>query len=85
MNRIAIFDKYFNKYDEWFKISRDIFLSELNVIKSLIPENSRAIEIGVGSDIFAESFGIKMGVKPSENIGKMVRRNWLDLYLFDSY
>lgn len=71
MNKIEVFDRYYTDYEDWFIKNRNIFLSELNVIKSFINDNLKGIEIGVGSAIFAEPLGIKYGIEPSKKMGEI--------------
>ena len=66
MPKTKPFDEYLNEYEEWFVQNSAVYSSELQAIRliSKIPEN--AVEIGVGSGLFAEPLGIKSGIDPSE-------------------
>ena len=66
MPKTEPFDNYSNEYEDWFIINKYAFLSELNAIKKTLPENGDAIEVGIGSGIFAAPLGIKEGIDPSE-------------------
>lgn len=70
MARIGPFEKYPNRYENWFHKHKFAYRSELACVKRIIPLNGRGIEIGVGSGRFAGPLGIKIGVEPSQ---KMVR------------
>lgn len=65
MPRIAPFEKYPKKYEDWFENNQFAYQSELLAIKKLMPTNGEGIEIGVGSGRFAEPLGIKLAVEPS--------------------
>ncbi len=65
------FDSYAMKYDEWFDRNRFVYESELQAIKELIPRSKNSIEVGVGSGRFAVPLGIKLGVDPSKEMGKI--------------
>ncbi|MHA1757214.1 MAG: class I SAM-dependent methyltransferase [Promethearchaeota archaeon] len=71
MSKIEPFDKYYRRYDEWFETNRFVYLSELNAIKSILPDFENAIEVGVGTGRFAIPLGIKLGVEPSEAMRKI--------------
>ena len=68
MPKTKPFDKYLNEYEEWFVQNSAVYSSELKAIKGIwgVPEN--AVEIGVGSGLFAEPLGIKTGIEPSETM-----------------
>jgi ubiquinone/menaquinone biosynthesis C-methylase UbiE len=59
-----IFEKYTERYENWFEKNLFAYSSELKGIKKLLP-NGKGIEIGVGTGRFAESLSIKFGVDPS--------------------
>ena len=66
MPKTKPFDDYLNEYEEWFVQNSAVYYSELKAIRdiSVVPEN--AVEIGIGSGLFAEPLGIKTGIEPSE-------------------
>ncbi|HOJ50772.1 MAG TPA: class I SAM-dependent methyltransferase [Spirochaetota bacterium] len=74
MGSIEVFDKYYIEYEKWFEENKNIYLSELNLLKSLIPDGLNGIEIGVGTGRFAEPLNIKIGVEPSDNM-EMIAEN----------
>lgn len=65
MPGVNIFDLQSDRYDAWFEKNSFVYQSELLAIKSLMPLRGRAIEIGVGSGLFAGPLGIKIGIDPS--------------------
>ncbi len=68
-----IFDKYYLEYDRWYDDNRNIFLSELEALKKVIPENKIGLEIGVGSGRFSEALNINFGLDPSFNMLKLAK------------
>ena len=66
MPKTEPFDKCFKEYEEWFVQNAAVYSSELKAIKDIsgVPEN--AVEVGIGSGLFAEPLGIKTGIEPSE-------------------
>ncbi|MGC8765795.1 MAG: class I SAM-dependent methyltransferase [Brevinematia bacterium] len=68
------FELYYREYDSWFEKNKNIYLSELNLIKSFISDGLNGLEIGVGSGRFAKPLGIKIGVEPSEKMAEMAQR-----------
>ena len=55
------------------------YLSELQAIKSQLPENGYGLEIGVGSGRFAAPLGIKLGVEPSKKMGEIAKQRGIDV------
>ena len=74
MPKTGPFDHYADEYDDWFVINKYVFQSELNAIKKTLPENGDAIEVGIGSGIFAAPLGIKEGVDPSEAMREKAKK-----------
>jgi ubiquinone/menaquinone biosynthesis C-methylase UbiE len=71
MTNINPFESYATKYDEWFDKNRFTYESELQAVKELLPESNNGIEVGVGSGRFSVPLGIKLGVDPSKEMGKI--------------
>ena len=74
MPKTGPFDQYADEYEDWFVINKYVFQSEINAIKKALPENGDAIEVGIGSGIFAVPLGIKEGVDPSEAMREKAKR-----------
>lgn len=65
------FDYTATKYEQWFQKNHELFKSELKAIQDLIEENlGEALEIGVGTGVFAEALNIKEGIEPSKEMAK---------------
>ena len=79
MAKIESFEKYSKEYDEWFIKNQDIYLAELNAIKSLISSDKFGVEIGVGSGRFALPLGIKVGVEPSKKMAEISRERGIQV------
>ncbi len=73
MTQINVFDRYCKEYDEWFIENNDIFISELKILKSLIPKTGNGIEIGVGTGRFASELGISIGIDPSVKMAETAK------------
>lgn len=63
-----IFDRYYKKYDNWYDKHGFAFLTELAVIKKVLPEKGEGLEIGVGTGRFAHALGIHYGVDTSKRM-----------------
>jgi len=73
-NHADIFDTYAQRYDDWYERNKFAYLSELKVLKHVIPGKGRGLEIGVGTGRFAQPLGIKTGIDPSEKMLEFARR-----------
>lgn len=60
-----LFNNKADDYELWFNENDKIFESEVNAIKAVLPFGKDVIEIGVGTGIFAQKLGIRIGVEPS--------------------
>ncbi|NPA14116.1 MAG: class I SAM-dependent methyltransferase [Aquificae bacterium] len=67
MPKIEPFERYADYYEQWFERNKNLFLSELKLLSSLLEDANKesSLEVGVGSGIFAHPLGIKIGVDPS--------------------
>ena len=74
MAKIAPFDQFAERYEQWFERNREVYLSEISAVKSLMPKSGRGLEIGVGTGRFAVPLGIKLGIEPAEKMGKIARK-----------
>ncbi len=79
MAKIGFFNDNSEKYDKWFDKENEIFNLELEVLKKFIPQDKIGIEIGVGTGRFAESLGIKIGIEPSFQMGKIAIERGIDV------
>ena len=76
-----IFDKYYKRYDVWYDKNKFAYLSELEVIKKVLPKEGKGLEIGVGTGRFAAPLGIAIGVDPSENMLNVARQRGVNVRL----
>ena len=74
MQKIEPFNKFFSQYDNWFKVNKYAYVSELLAIKKVLPNNKKTIEIGVGSARFASPLSIRIGIDPSEKMQKIAQK-----------
>ena len=79
MPRIEPFEKYSEKYEDWFERNKFAYESEIQAIKELLPQGKEGIEIGVGSGRFAVPLGIKTGVDPSPRMRKIAQQKGIEV------
>ena len=77
--RTGPFDEHAVEYDRWFDDHRTVFLSELEAVKSVLPEYSKPIEIGVGTGRFVQPLGIALGIEPSKAMHKIAQRQGIEV------
>ena len=71
MPKIAPFDKYPDRYENWFYKNKYVYQSEINTVRDVLPDFKDGFEIGVGSGRFAEPLGVKFGIEPSHRMRKI--------------
>jgi ubiquinone/menaquinone biosynthesis C-methylase UbiE len=79
MPKIEPFERYANKYEDWFERNKFAYESELRTIKEQLPESKNGIEIGVGSGRFAAPLGIKLGLDPSKEMRKIAQKRGIEV------
>ena len=68
MEKLAVFTKKTEEYDQWYENHYDFYLAELAAIEKLMPKHEHGIEIGVGTGRFAAPLGIKYGIDPVQKM-----------------
>lgn len=76
-----VFDKYYSRYDAWYDRHKFAFLSEIEAIKKVLPQDKYGLEIGVGTGRFADALGIKMGIDPSARMLDIARDRGINVRL----
>ncbi|RLG73122.1 MAG: SAM-dependent methyltransferase [Methanobacteriota archaeon] len=79
MPRVEPFEKYPSRYEDWFERNKLVYESELRAIRKQLPETKKGVEIGVGTGRFAAPLGIKIGVDPSKEMGKMAKKRGIEV------
>ena len=79
MPKISPFEKYAEKYEEWFVGNRWVYEAELRAVKAMIPTSGRGMEIGVGTGLFAKPLGIEIGVEPSKRMKKIAQNRGIQV------
>lgn len=74
------FDKYYKEYDGWFDKNKYTYLSELRLLKSLLPKNKIGLEIGIGSGRFAMPLKIKYGIDNAQNMVDFCKQKGIEAY-----
>ena len=76
-----VFDRYYKKYDAWYDKNKFAYLSELEVIRKVLPKKGKGLEIGVGTGRFAASLGITTGIDPSKKMIEIAQKRGIDARL----
>jgi SAM-dependent methyltransferase len=69
----SVFDVCTDEYEEWFERNRSAYLSELKLLRIVMPEHGRGLEVGIGTGRFAAPLGIDFGIDPSKNMLQMAK------------
>lgn len=78
MGKVEPFEKYPQKYEDWFVGNKFAYESELQAIREQLHEGGKGIEIGVGSGRFAAPLGIRLGVEPSKKMREIAKQRGID-------
>jgi len=73
----SVFDNYATEYEEWFERNKFAYLSELELLRAVMPGHGRGLEVGIGTGRFAAPLAIGFGIDPSENMLKLARDSGL--------
>ena len=78
MAKTQVFDQFYNEYEHWFSMNKYVFQSELKAVKKALTVKENAIEVGLGSGIFAAPLAIKEGIEPSESMRNLAKEKGLE-------
>jgi len=73
MPKISPFEKYPERYEEWFDTNPRVYEAELRAVKSMLPAGKSGLEIGVGTGRFAGPLGIRNGIEPSKRMRELAQ------------
>ncbi len=79
MAKERLFERYFQEYDRWFDEHDQIYQTELQAIRKLLPPFRKGLEIGVGTGRFAAPLGIDKGVEPSQKMAALAKKRGIDV------
>lgn len=79
MKNKNLFDDKADDYELWFKENKNIFESEINALKAVLPYGKTGIEIGAGTGIFAKRLGINIGVEPSKAMSQSAKEKGIQI------
>lgn len=79
MPKVESFERYANRYEEWFVKNRFAYEAELQAIRKLLPKSHIGVEIGVGTGRFAVPLGLKFGVEPSKAMGEIAQKRGIEV------
>lgn len=70
MEKIVDFDNKVEEYEKWFEENENIYETQVEAIRKVLPDLGVGIEIGVGTGLFSSRLGIRYGVEPSKEMSK---------------
>jgi ubiquinone/menaquinone biosynthesis C-methylase UbiE len=79
------FDAYAEEYDAWFLKNRNVFESELLLVKHFLADPGKTLSVGCGSGLFEfqlrERFHIEIryGIEPAENFGRIAEKRGMEV------
>ena len=76
-----IFDRYYKRYDTWYDRNKFAYLSELKVLRKVLPKKGKGLEVGVGTGRFAAPLKIRTGIDPSKKMIKLAQKRGVDARL----
>jgi len=76
---IQVFDKFYRRYDAWFRRNKWVYTSEIEALGGLIPRDGLGLEVGVGSGRFSTPFEVKVGLDPSTKMASMAKKRGINV------
>jgi SAM-dependent methyltransferase len=79
MPKTAPFERYTERYEDWFETHDAAYRSEVAALERLVPEPGLGVEIGVGSGRFAAPLGMRVGLDPATEMLVRARERGIDV------
>ncbi len=73
------FDRYTERYEEWFDTHEAAYQSEVEALERLVSQPGFGIEIGVGSARFAAPLEMRVGLDPAGDMLGRARERGIDV------
>ena len=73
------FEEFVEEYDRWYEENKDVYINEVNLIKSLLPDGLKSLEIGIGTGRFSLPLKMKIGLDPSKNMLSRAKKQGIDV------
>jgi len=75
------FNEHVAEYEEWFSKYPFVFQSEVEAIRNFLPagENTKGIEVALGTGRFAKALGIKEGIEPSPKMRALALKRGIEV------
>lgn len=74
------FQNLVGEYEVWFDENPNLYETEVEAVKHFVPENVKAVEIGVGTGRFAAKLGIREGVEPCAEMAAVAKQQGITVY-----
>lgn len=78
------FENYSEAYEQWFEDNNFVYMSELDLLKNLVPESGIGIEIGIGTGRFALPLNIEIGIDPSPKMKRIASKKGATVLLAEA-
>ncbi|MFB6070763.1 MAG: class I SAM-dependent methyltransferase [Halanaeroarchaeum sp.] len=75
------FDRYTERYDDWFERHEPVYRSELRALQQFVDADAFGLEIGVGSGQFADPLDVDVGIDPSREMIARARDRGIEVVL----
>ena len=72
-----VFNRHVDAYEAWFERHPHAYASELEAVRTLVPQEGSGVEIGIGTGRFAAELGIRFGVEPAGAMRAMAQARGL--------
>jgi ubiquinone/menaquinone biosynthesis C-methylase UbiE len=79
------FEYYWQEYDRWYEKHAAVYLSELEVVRGVLPKEGAGVEIGVGTGRFALPLGIRVGVDLSMSMLNLAKKRGIQTVCADAH
>lgn len=79
MSTREVFDRLYERYDEWYERNRVTAENEARLVESIVRDAPRPVlEVGVGTGYFASRVGAEAGLDPSPGMLSIAARRGLE-------
>jgi ubiquinone/menaquinone biosynthesis C-methylase UbiE len=73
------FDEFASDYDRWFDEHCEVYAAQVQLLRDVVPQAGRGLEVGVGSGRFAVPLGIRYGIDPSRRLVQIAKKRGVEI------
>jgi ubiquinone/menaquinone biosynthesis C-methylase UbiE len=80
MTTTQLFDEHVAEYEAWFERYQEVFQSEIEAVREMLPEGDKllGIEVGLGTGRYSQALNIRQGIEPAARMRNLAIKRGIE-------